>query len=115
MREDRQRPALLSGEHRLVVPVGALDQADRDRRAAAAGPVDERAQVAFGVAQVGLDDDAGVGEVAELVFVEQLREDGVGQVAVAELLEVEVEEDAAVAGLAEDRPQASLTAATLPS
>ena len=32
VREDRRRPALLAGEHRLVVPVGALDEAHGERR-----------------------------------------------------------------------------------
>ena len=37
--EDRQRPVVLGGDDRFVIPVGAFDEADPDGRAAAAGPV----------------------------------------------------------------------------
>ena len=66
-------------------------------RAALACPVDQTAQVVLGVAQIGLHDDAGLVVAAELVLVEQLLEDREGEVAVAELLEVEVDEGAGLA------------------
>ena len=103
--EDRRGPALLAGEHRLVVPVGALDEPHRERPAAAAPPVDQRLEVVAGVAQVGLHDHAGLVEGAELLFVEQFGEDRVGEVAVAELLEVEIDEGAALRRAAHDRAQ----------
>ena len=77
-------------------------------RLALARPVDEAADVVLGVAQVGLHDDAGLVVAGELVLVEQLLEDGEGEVAVAELLEVEVHEGAGLLGLAEDRAQTLL-------
>ena len=89
VREHRHRPALLGGEHRLVVPVGALDESHGDEAGALARPVDQAAHVVLGVAQVRLDDDAGVLVAAELVLVEELGEDREGEVAVAELLQVE--------------------------
>ena len=103
--EDRRGPALLAGEHRLVVPVGALDEPHRERPAAAAAPVDQRPEVVAGVAQVGLHDHAGLVEGAELFFVEQFGEHRVGEVAVAELLEVEIDEGAVLRRAAHDRAQ----------
>ena len=108
MGEDRRRPALLAGEHRLVVPVGALDEAHGERPAAAAAPGHQGLEVVARVAQVGLHDHAGLVVGAKLLFVEQLGEDGVGEVAVAELLEVEVDEGAARHGPAHDRSQGVL-------
>ncbi len=108
VREDRHGPALLPGENGLVVPVSALDEAHGQRPAAAAPPGDQGLQVVAGVAQVGLHDHAGLVEAAKLLFVEQLGEDGEGEVAIAELLEIEVDEGAAFAGPGHDRPQGVL-------
>ena len=64
-----------------------------------------RARSCVGVAQVGLDHGAGVVVAPELLLVEQRREDLVGEVAVAELLEVEGERRAVGHGAPHDRPQ----------
>ena len=89
--EDGDRPPFLGGDDGLVVPVGALDQADVDVSSSPRRPTEQAIEVALGVAQVRLDDGARVLVVAELLLVEQRREHLVGQVAVTRLLEVERE------------------------
>ena len=59
--EHRRRPAVLGGLDDLVVPVGALDQADRERVPARGRgrPLQQLVEVLRGLGQVGLQDDAG--------------------------------------------------------
>gem|GEM_PF-5263545 len=73
---DRHRPAVLLGQHRLVVPVGALDQPKPEGQAFLAAPGDEPGQVLVRVAQIGLEHQREVRPVAEL---------GVGAQALEEL------------------------------
>ncbi len=108
VREDRHRPAFLRGEHRLVVPVRALDEPEVEHAVALSGPRKKLVEVALGVAKIGLQHDPGVVVAAELLFVEQGREHAEREVAVAELLEVEGEGRARLDGLAEDGAQALL-------
>ena len=77
-------------------------------RLALARPVDEAADVVLGVAQVRLHDHAGLVVGGELLLVQELLEDGEREIAVAELLEVEVHEGAGLLRLAEDRAQTVL-------
>ena len=49
----------------FVIPVGAFDQANGETRAALATPRNQIAQIASGVAQIGLHDDAGVRPIAK--------------------------------------------------
>ena len=104
-REDGDGPALLGGDHGLVVPVGSLDEPHPNRRAATASPVGEGVQVVFRRAEIRLDRDADIGPVAELVFVEQFAEDAERQVLVRVLLHVEVDEHGMLPGEPEDRSQ----------
>ena len=92
LEEDRDGPAELPGVQDLVIPVGPLDQPDRDRRPALAGPVGEGSQVRLGLGQVGLADDPDVGPVAELGLDEHGAEDVEGQVLVGVLLHVDVDD-----------------------
>ena len=71
VREHRDRPALLGGEHRLVVPIGAFDEAQVEDTAPLGGPRYQLREIAVGVAQVSLQDDAGVVVVAELVLIQK--------------------------------------------
>ena len=86
VREHGHGPALLGRQHRLVVPVGALDEAQVHGAAALAGPGQEPLQVGVGVAQIGLQHHARLVVAAELVLVEQRGEHGHGEVPVAVLL-----------------------------
>ncbi len=108
MGEDGSRPALLGSLDRLVVPIRALDQAYRDDAAVLAGPADQAANVVLRVAQVRLHDHAGLIVASELVLLEELLKHGEGEIAVAELLEVEIHERTRLLGFAEDGAQAVL-------
>ncbi len=60
------RPAVLAGADRLVIPVGALDQAHADRQTMLAGPGDELRDVFVRVLEIGLQGDAQMGVVGIL-------------------------------------------------
>ena len=102
--EHRDRPARRLRVHGLGVPVGALHQPHGDRPAARRRPGDQVGEVVAAVAQVGLDDDAGV-EVGELVLAEQVPEQPEREVLGVGVLHVEVDGGASVAGEAEQGPQ----------
>ncbi len=94
-RVGRLGPAVQIGLDPLHREVGALDDAQLDRRAPALapreGPGHERPLRAVRLRQIGLQHDAGRQGV-ELVLVEHLAERGDGEVEVAVLLHVEVHE-----------------------
>ena len=73
-RPDRDRPAMLGRQHRLLVPVGAAHQADVERHVASAGEFDQVRDVGGGVAQVGLKRDPDAVPVGELGVSDQARE-----------------------------------------
>ena len=58
VRPDRDGPAVLLGQHGLVIPVCALDQPDGNREIALASPGQEVAHVVLGATQVSLKHDA---------------------------------------------------------
>ena len=97
----RRRPAAELGVDVLHRQVGPLDEAHLDRRPAAAvalgAPLDEAVDDVVGVGEVGLQDDAGP-QVVVGRLVEHGREGVDGQVEVAVLLHVEVDEHGRVAG-----------------
>jgi len=66
-RIDRNLPAVLFGDDRFIVPVGALDETHRNRQILAPGPGEQGLQIRIGLLQVGLEGDAEVGIVAELL------------------------------------------------
>ena len=87
--EDRYGPPALAVHDRLVVPVGALDQADAHRRPAGLGPGEQVPDVACGVLEVRLQREAGEGIGAKLVFHQELADDPDRQVLPLVVLHVE--------------------------
>jgi hypothetical protein len=96
-------PAHLSGQHGLVVPVGALDQTQSERQARGPAPADQLGQVAFGILEIGLEHDGQVGVVAEFRFAAQASKQLDGDVLVAQLLHVDAKGAAHGHDLAVDR------------
>ena len=66
LQPDRTMPAVLRGFDLLVVPIRTFDETDSETRPALARPIDQVPQVALGVTQVSLDDNAAVRPVLEL-------------------------------------------------
>ena len=89
----------------FVIPVGAFDEANGETRAALATPLDQIAQIALGVAQIGLNDDAGVRPIAKFGFGEERFEKFERGIFVRVTLHVEVHEGAQLARAAQDRAQ----------
>ena len=98
-------PAVLRRFDFLVIPVGAFHQADGEARAALPAPIDQIAQIALGVAQVGLNDDAGVRPIREFRLGEERFEKFERGVFVRVTLHVEIDEGADLARAAQDRAQ----------
>ena len=111
--EHRRRPPAGPGVHGLGVPVRALHQAHRDRAGPTGRPGDEVGEVVAGVAQVGLDHDAGR-HVGELVLGQQVAEQRQREVLGVVVLHVEVHVGVAVAGHPQDRADALLGARRCP-
>ncbi len=105
---DRDGPVALLRDDGLVIPVGALDEADVERPVVLAGPSDEVAEVGLAVAQVGLDGDADGRLRAELGFLEDGLEELEGEVLQLVALHVEVDQRADLGGAAEDRAETLL-------
>ena len=75
-------------------------------------PLQHRLQVRFGVAQIGLQDDAGIGPVPELRLVHHLAEDTERRLLVGVLLHIDIDEGALGSGLRQDRTQPLLDRAS---
>ena len=105
LKEDRLGPAEPPGGQDLVVPVGSLDQPDRDRRAPRFDPLQQHAQLGLGLRLIGLDHDADIGPVAELGLGKNPAEKLVGECAVGILLHVDMNIGAQLAGRSKNRPQ----------
>ena len=102
--EHRRRPAVLARLDGLVLPVGALDEPDRQRHVRSRCVALEQAvELLVGVAQVGLQDDPGARAVAELGLGEQLDHELGDQVARVHRLHVDVQVRADVLGRAQQR------------
>ncbi len=104
LREDGAGQAVEPGEHHLVVPVGALDQAYGQRRGAALGQREQAVDVRVGAAQVGLYHDAEMRPGGKFGIGGQRLEEPVGDLVQAPLLEVEVDEGAELLGAHQQRP-----------
>src|SRR6478735_3572005 len=65
LEKHRDAPAVLRCLDLFVIPVSAFDEAHGEPSAAPPAPFDQVAQVAFGVAQICLDDDARMRPVLE--------------------------------------------------
>ena len=98
---------MLARLHDLVVPVGALDQAHRERRRALAGarPVEHAVELLRRLAQVGLQHQPDRGAVAELGLVEQLEHQLLGGLERVHRLHVHVQVRAQLLGAAQQRAQ----------
>jgi hypothetical protein len=97
-------PARRLGQHRLRVPVGALDQPHRHRAAPPGRPLDEPLEVVDRLLEVRLDDDPGI-QVDELCLVQERPEELEGQILGPVVLHVQVHERAAIARRAEKGAQ----------
>ena len=102
---DRDAPTVLRGLDALVIPIRAFHEANGETRAALARPVDQVAQIALGVAQVGLDDDPGVRPIVEFRFGEERFEKIERGIFVRVTLHVEVDERAEFFRAAQNRAQ----------
>jgi hypothetical protein len=105
LQPDRDTPAVLRRLDLLVIPVSALHESHGETRASLPAPFDQVREVAFRIAQVGLDHDAGVRPVAELRLVEQRPEKFQRRVFVRVALHVEIDEGSDFARAAQDRAQ----------
>jgi hypothetical protein len=105
---DRGGPLALLGDDGLVVPVGALDEADVDHPVVPAGPGDEIAEVGLAIAQVGLHGDADGGFLGELRFLEDGFEQREREVLQLVALHVQVDQGADLGRATEDGAQALL-------
>ena len=107
---DGNGPASLLGDDRLVVPVGALDEAHGHLPASIAGPLDDPASVVVAAAQISLHGQPR----REVDRVAALHEELEGQVLLLEELHVEVDEYVVLRRGLEDRPQRHLEAIDRP-
>ena len=105
LKEDRLGPAEPPGGQDLVVPVGPLDQPDRDRRAPRFDPLQQRTQLGLGLRLIGLDHDADIRPVAELGLGKNPPEKRIGEGAVRILFHVNMNIGAQLAGRSKNRPQ----------
>ena len=112
--EHRRRPAVLARLDGLVLPVGALDQPDRQRQVALVA-VEQLVELLVGVAQVGLQDDPGARAVAELGLGQQLEHELGDQVARVHRLHVDVQVRADVAWPCAGAPRSRCAASSMPS
>ena len=106
--EHRRRPAVLRGLDELVVPVGALDQPDRQRLRAldTVEPGQDRVQRVRRVAQVALQHQAGGRAGAELVLAQELEDQFEHRVARVHRLHVDVQVRPEILRPPQQRPQA---------
>ena len=104
---DGRRPPVLAGLDDLVIPVGALDEADqqRGRPGAAAGPLQDLPELLGRIPQVGLQHDPGRRAGPELVLGEQLEHEVEHRLPGVERFHVDVQMGAERVGLAEQRAQ----------
>ncbi len=104
-REHGLGPAVLGRFDPLVIPVGALDEPDRQRRLTAIGEVEHLLGDLGRVAQVGLEDDPGRRPGPELLLGEDRAGEGERRLARIERLHVDVDVSADVPRPAEDRAE----------
>ncbi len=105
LQPDGAAPAVLRGFNLFVVPIGAFDEANGEAGAAFPRPLDQVTQVALGVAQISLNDNAGVRPFVELGLGEERFEKLEGGVFVRVALHIEIDERAEFLGAAQDRAQ----------
>ena len=98
-------PAVLRRFDLFVIPVGAFHEADGEARSARAAPIDQVAQIALGVAQVSLNDDAGVRPILEFRLGEERSEKFERGIFVRVALHVEIDEGADFLRAAQDRAE----------
>src|SRR5262249_8623718 len=99
-------PIVLSGDDRFVIPVRALDEPYPHRRATLLNPASQLCQIIRALTMIGLQGDADVRPIAELLFHENLAENPQRQVLEGVLLHIDVDEDVPFAGGMKDRAKA---------
>ena len=92
--EDRAGMTVQPGLDDFVIPIGALDQANGERRAAFGSKGEDPVEVVVGGFQVGLDDDAEVRPGGEIGIERDPLEQAVGDLVKVPLLEIEIDEGA---------------------
>src|SRR5262249_1594551 len=105
VRENRNRPTLLSGGDGFVVPIRALYEPHPDRCATLQSPVVERLEIGLTLLQIGLDGNADVLPIPKGVFQEDVAEDLQGEVFVSELLHIKVDKRPDVPCSLQDWPE----------
>src|SRR5439155_18290494 len=94
----RNDPAVLGGLNFFVIPIRAFDQTNGETRPARSSPRNQINQILFRVAQVSLNDDAGVWPIAKLRLGEKHSEEFKGRVVVRVAFHVEMDESAELLG-----------------
>ena len=89
----------------FVIPIRAFDQPDGETRPARPSPRNQIAQIRFGVAQVSLNDDAGVRPIAKLRLGEKRLKEFERRVFVRVAFHVEIDESAELFGAAQNRAE----------
>src|SRR5205807_9373981 len=103
LEEDRDAPAVLRRLDLLVIPVSAFDEADGETRATRPAPIEQVPQIALGVAQIRLDDDAGVRPAAKFRLGEERPEKFERRIFVRVTFHVEIHERAQLARAPQNR------------
>ena len=102
---NRTIPAVLPGFNLFVIPIRAFDEPDGETRPARATPLDQIAQIGFGIAQIGLSNDASMGPIVEFGFGAECFEKVERGVFMRITFHVEVDKRAQLARAAQNRPQ----------
>ena len=105
LRINRTTPAVLSRFYCFVVPICAFYQPHRETRPACATPLDQIAQIDFGVSQVCLDDNPGVRPIFKFLIGENSFEKLDRNIFVRVAFHVEVDKGAEFSSAAQNRPQ----------
>ena len=103
--KNRHRPAVLRRSERLVIPISALDQPHGEARPARARPVDQIDKVFFRLAQIGLNNDAGVRPITKLRLAAQRFEKLERDVFERKTFHVEIDKRAELFGAAHNGTQ----------
>src|SRR5256714_2622887 len=102
---DRTIPSVLLRFNCFVIPVRALHQPHRETRAPCTTPFDQIAEIGFGVAQIRLNNDPGVGPVLEFSFAESCLEQLERNIFMRVAFHIEIDEGAEFAGAAQNWSQ----------
>src|SRR5207249_4544239 len=99
----RNDPAVLGGLNFFVIPIRAFDQTNSKTCPALASPRNQIMQIVFGVAQISLNDNAGMRPVAKLRLGEEGAKKFEGRIFVRVAFHVEIDESAELLRAAQNR------------